>query len=413
MQIQRIAQVLKGGAIVLAGVLLVSLLIGRFWWPTDSGNWEKTLRLMTGLAALAGSLGLVRERGRWMSTLVLLFGLFWTGLLVNALAADSSSSVRQLLMILLFTLVVIGVGGNDGRFWRTVLGLGAIAGAGFAAFSLVHKAQLGEFSVGYRTMNIHDSGVPGVADFGITIEAGMNYAFSFIAALWLASRGKRWPATSVWALCALAQGVYIYFTFSRAAWMAALIGGVVLVLVGTQGRVRKAALGLLGLGAVAAAAGGYRQLAYEFGSRGLTHRDEVWRTVIDRVGEHWWFGHGAHKELGDVVLSTGQVVHNPHSLYLEVLYQFGAAGLASLLVMLLASLWMLWRSRASMAPLWFSVLAASTVVFMVEMHFFVAAPNVVWMWLWLPLAGALAATSPQYLAPRKAPVASARDAQPA
>lgn len=162
-----------------------------------------------------------------------------------------------------------------------------------------------------------------------------------------------------------------------------------------------------------AAVGGYRQLAYEFGSRGLTHRDEVWRTVIERVGEHWWFGHGAHTDLGDVVLSTGQVVHNPHSLYLEVLYQFGAVGLASLLVMLLASLWTLLRSRATMAPLWFSVLAASTIVFMVEMHFFIAAPNVVWMWLWLPLAGALGAASREYWAPRKAPMISSLDARPA
>lgn len=412
MQIQRIAQGLKVVGIVLAGVLLVSLLVGRFWWPTDSGNWEKTLRLMTGLAALAGSVALIRERGRWLSSLVLLFGLFWLGLLANALTANSSSSVRQLLMILLFSLVVIGVGGKDGRFWRVVLGAGAIAGAGFAFFSLLHKAQLGEFSLAYRTMNIHDSGVVGVADFGITIEAGMNYAFSFIVALWLAVRSRRSPAFCAWSLCAALQGFYIYFTFSRAAWMAALIGAVVLVLVATQGRMRKSALGLLALGGIAVGVGGYRQLAYEFGSRGLTHRDEVWRTVIERVGEHWWFGHGAHTELGDVVLSTGQVVHNPHSLYLEVLYQFGSVGLASLLIMLLASLWTLWRSRSTMAPLWFSVLAASTVVFMVEMHFFVAAPNVVWMWLWLPLAGALAAATNENRVSQSAPVPPAIGAQP-
>lgn len=413
MQIQRIAQGLKVVGVVLAGLLLVSLLVGRFWWPTDSGNWEKSLRLMTALSVLACSVALIRERARWMSVLVLLFGLFWLGLLANALAANSSSSVRQLLMILLFSLVVIAVGGKDGRFWRIVLSVGALAGAGFAIFSMLHKAQLGEFSLAYRTMNIHDSGVPGVADFGITIEAGMNYAFSFIVALWLAVRSRRWPMISLWSLCALLQGIYIYFTFSRAAWMAALIGAVVLVLVATRGRVRRMTLGLIGLGGVAAVIGGYHQLAYEFGSRGLTHRDEVWQTVIQRVGEHWWFGHGAHSVLGDVVLSTGQVVHNPHSLYLEVLYQFGGVGLASLLVMLLASLWTLWRSRASMAPLWFAVLSASTVVFMVEMHFFIAAPNVVWMWLWLPLAGALGAASRQDQAPRKAPVSPVPDVQPA
>ncbi|MBB4862322.1 O-antigen ligase [Pseudomonas nitritireducens] len=391
-------------SIALAGITLVSLLVGRFWWPTDSGNWEKTLRLLTCLSVLCAVPQLVRERARWMSATFILFALFWAGLLANALVAESSSSVRQLLMILFFSLVIIAVGVSDGRFWRLVLGIGALAGAGFAAFSLLHKVQLGEFTFAYRTLNIHDSGVPGVAEFGITIEAGMNYAFSFIVALWLALRSRRWTGLAIWSLCALTQGVYVYFTFSRAAWMAALIGAVVLVLVGSQGRMRQAALGLLGLGGAAVAIGGYRQLAYEFGSRGLTHRDEVWRTVIERVGERWWFGHGAHTDLGDVVLSTGQVVHNPHSLYLEVLYQFGGVGLASLLVMLAVCLWTLWHSRSPLAPLWFAVLAASSVVFMVEMHFFVAAPNVVWMWLWLPMAGALASASSQYRASSQRPV---------
>ncbi|QRY78450.1 O-antigen ligase family protein [Pseudomonas sp. PDNC002] len=413
MQIERIARVLKVAGLALAGITLACLLVGRFWWPTDSGNWEKTLRIMVCLALLVGSVALIRERARWFSLTFVLFCVFWLGLVVNAVAADSSSSVRQLLMIMVFSLMTIGLGGSDGRTWRIVLGIGALSGAGFAAFSLLHKAWLGEFSFAYRTLNIHDSGVPGVADFGITIEAGMHYAFSFIVALWLALRSRRWPSLTLWSACAALQGAYIYFTFSRAAWMAALIGAVVLVLVGAEGRVRKAFLSLMALGGLVALMVGYKRLAYEFGTRGLTHRDEVWRTVIERVGEHWWFGHGAHTELGDVALSTGEVVHNPHSLYLEVLYQFGAVGLASLLLMLAVCLWSLWRSRSSLAPLWFSVLAAASVVFMVEMHFFVAAPNVVWMWLWVPMAGALAAVAGEYHAPRRAHSAPGLGAQPA
>jgi len=413
MQIERIAHGLKLAGLVLGGITLACLLVGRFWWPTDSGNWEKALRIMTCLAALTAAVGLVRERARWFSVTFGLFCLFWLGLLVNAVAADSSSSVRQLLMIMLFSLMMIGLGSADGRFWRLILGIGALSGAAFAAFSLLHKAWLGEFSFAYRTLNIHDSGIPGVAEFGITIEAGMHYAFSFLVALWLTLRSRRWSGLTLWSICAAVQGIYIYFTFSRAAWMAALIGGVVLVLVAAEGRARKAGMGLLALGGVAALIGGYRQLAYEFGTRGLTHRDEVWRTVIERVGERWWFGHGAHTELGDVALSTGEVVHNPHSLYLEVLYQFGGVGLASLLIMLAVCLFALWRSRSDLASLWFSVLAAASVVFMVEMHFFVAAPNVVWMWLWVPMAGALASASRQYQAPLRANLPAGIGAQPA
>ncbi|MCP8467247.1 O-antigen ligase family protein [Pseudomonas sp. ZM23] len=393
---------------------MICLLVGRFWWPTESGNWEKTLRLLCGLSLLVLTVQLFRERARLLSATFVVFVLFWVGLQANAIAADSYSSVRQLLLLLVFTLMVMVLGGQDSRTWRIVLGIGVLSGAGFAGFSLVHKVLTGEFALGYRVMGLHNSGVPGVADFGITIEAGMHYAFSFVVGVWLLLRSRKPALVSLWIVCVLVLGVYLYFTFSRAAWVAALAGAVLLVLSVARGRMRLAAFAVLALGALAAVVGGYRQLAYEFGSRGLTYRDEVWRAVFDRVGENWWFGHGAHTELGEVVLSTGQVVHNPHSLYLEVLYQFGVFGLASMIIVLAVCLWALWRSSAPLARLWFALLASASVVFAVELHFFVAAPNVVWMWFWLPLAGALAATtSPPSASRPQAPGQSMLGAQPA
>lgn len=414
MQSGKCADWLKTVGIVLGTATLICLLIGRFWWPTESGNWEKTLRLLCGLSLLVLAVQLFRERARLLSMTFLVFLLFWAGLQVNAIAADSFSSVRQLLLLLVFTLMVMIMGGRDSRTWRIVLNVGVLSGAGFAGFSLLHKMLAGEFDVGYRVMSIHNSGVPGVADFGITIEAGMHYAFSFVVGVWLLLRSRRPAPIALWSLCVLVLGVYLYFTFSRAAWVAALVGALVLVISVARGRMRQAAFGVMALGGLAALVGGYRQLAYEFGSRGLTYRDEVWRAVIERVGENWWFGHGAHTELGEVALSNGQIVHNPHSLYLEVLYQFGMFGLLSMVIVQVVCLYALWKSTATLARLWFALLAAASVVFVVELHFFVAAPNVVWMWFWLPLAGALAATSsPRSAQHPAAPSQSALGAQPA
>ncbi|HLD09807.1 MAG TPA: hypothetical protein VJB68_07145, partial [Methylophilaceae bacterium] len=89
----------------------------------------------------------------------------------------------------------------------------------------------------------------------------------------------------------------------------------------------------------------------------------------------------------------GQVVTNPHSLYLEVLYQFGLVGLAALWLTLGMCLHGLWKAGSDLGRFWLAVLAASSVMMLVEMHFFVDTPNVVWMWVWLPLAGALAVTT--------------------
>lgn len=414
MQFSQYARWLKAAGITLGVFTLASLLIGRFWWPSESGAWEKSIRLLSCLALLLLLGQLFVERARLASAAFVLFLMFWAGLLFNALGADSPSSVKQLSLILVFTLMVITLGGRDGRLWRVVLGIGALSGAAFAGFSMVHKLALGQFVLAYRSMNIHDSGVPGVADFGITIEAGMHYAFSFLVAIWLMMRSRRLPAILLWGACALIQGAYLYFTFSRAAWGVALMGGVLLILSLSHGRVRLASSVALAVGALAVLAAGYRQIAYEFADRGLTNRDQVWRTVIDRIGEHWWFGHGSHTDLGEVFLSTGEVVHNPHSLYLEVLYQFGGVGLASLLVIFAATLWALWSCRDALARLWFAVLAPAAIVFAVEMHFFVAAPNVVWMWFWLPMAGALAVIGQNRIDHRHAYVAARTlSAQPA
>jgi len=392
MQLENYTDKLKAAGIGLIVATLMILLVGRFWWP-EIGHWEKTIRLVTCISLLCLLGQLFKERLRLLAPTFLSFLLLWIVLMVNSIITESYSSVRQLLLILFFTWAVMLLGGRAQRGWLSVLMVGVLSGAFFAGLSLVNKMLSGEFDMTYRAMNINDSGIKGVAEFGITIEAGLHYAFSLIAAVWLLLRSRKPVSIAVWGVCAFVLFAYVYFTFARSAWVGGLIGCGLLILSMTKGRLRLGIMLAAALVACVVVAVGLEHLIYEFSARGLTNRDQVWAVVFERIGENWWFGHGSHTELGDVTISTGQVVTNPHSLYLEVLYQFGLVGLAALWLTLGMCLHGLWKAGSDLGRFWLAVLAASSVMMLVEMHFFVDTPNVVWMWVWLPLAGALAVTT--------------------
>ena len=116
--------------LAFAVLTLSMLVVGRFWWPTENGDWLKSIRLGAFLAVIFLSLELFRERARLASVPFLLYLVFWVGLLLNSILTDSPSSVKQLLVILFFTWVVMIMGGLESRPWLFVLGLDALAGGG-------------------------------------------------------------------------------------------------------------------------------------------------------------------------------------------------------------------------------------------------------------------------------------------
>ena len=75
-----------------------------------------------------------------------------------------------------------------------------------------------------------------------------------------------------------------------------------------------------------------------------------------------------------------------------MLYQLGIVGLALLVITMAFAAVSLSRAlaRSKEAGLWIAMLAGIAVVMVVELHTFIGTPGLVWMWLWLPLAGAIA-----------------------
>jgi O-antigen ligase len=378
-------------ALLLAVVMLI-LFLGPFWWPGESSSWAAFIRAALVIALLCAAPALSR-RSFFISPLTCTVLLLFVYLLINSLMADDDlKSMRRILLILVF-FVGVGLVRPSGAFdWEKILKLSVVVVALFAAFSMLNLALHGAFVLGYRQMLLASSGVPDVADFGNTIVAGMNYGLFLLGGVWLMLRSRRRAEIALWLACCAVIAIYIYFTFARSAWLASSVGGLVLLSTMTSGKLRRNILIPAAVIVVLVLIFGFSELAYEVQTRGVTGRNEVWLAVFERLSGHWWFGVGAGTPLGDVRLSTGQVVRNTHGLYFEVLYQFGIVGLALLLATMLHAGGCLMRARHTsvIACLWLALLCSVGVVMTVELHTFVGSPNVVWEWLWLPLAGAVA-----------------------
>lgn len=376
---------------LLLALAMIVLFVGPFWWPGESSSWAAFIRATLVLALLCAVPGL-RRRSFHFTPLAGTVLVLIAYLILNSLFADDSlRSFRRLLLIVVFILGV-GLIKSDGPFdWKKILQLSVLVVAGFAAFSMLNLAAHGAFMLGYRQMSLSSSGVATVADFGNTIVAGMNYGFFLLAGLWLMLRSRHRGEFAIWLLCCALIALYVFFTFARTAWVATIVGGFTLMCMMTTGKVRRNILLISAAIAVIILLLGFRELLYEVEVRGVTNRDEVWRTVFERLSGHWWFGMGAGSALGEVALRSGQVVRNTHGLYFEVLYQFGIVGVVLLMATMAHCAFRLLCARmtSEISRLWLALLCAIAVVMMVELHTFVGSPSLVWEWLWLPIAGAL------------------------
>lgn len=310
-------------------------------------------------------------------------------------------SVRRLVFIAFFLFMVA-------KFWREprlpyiLLGVIAVVGAFFATFSLFNLYRLGELSFSYRESALFSSAIPGVADFGNTIVAAMHYAACYCAALWMLLVSRNRYLIMVWSITIATTGLYIIMTFSRTGWVASLIASLILLVLtlyrGEWRRIIPLVAVLVGLLLWFA----NKYLKYEFYERGLTHRDEIWNTVLLRMESSWLWGHGAGAKLAPIAINEkNMLVHNTHNIYLEVLYQFGLVGLSLVVVVLLMALKELFfsafsKSNVGCQSYGLALLGAAAVIMFVELNSFASSPNLVWVWLWLPLGIALSILEKPY-----------------
>lgn len=381
-------------------LILVFFFLGPFYWPGSNAGWTNTLRIGTAVGFL---LLLLRDWPLYRPDgFQVVFFIFGGYLALNALflAADNQP-FRRLVFLLCFVLMISRIG-LESSGWNKLIAFLAVLGAVFSSFSIANLYRLGELSLEYRSGSVFSSGVPGLADFGNTIVASLYYAASFCAAVWMFFSARSNRGLLFWGGGAAVIGCYVILTYSRAGWVACLVGGAALWFLffdrSNWKRFFFPAI-IVGMGCVFFV---FKYSGYEFGVRGVTHRDEIWYSVLAQALPSWLWGKGAGFGIDPIVISNGaQTVRNAHSLYLEIYYQFGIVGFLFAVTALVTSLIRLWRLAKhgpgkDVSSFAFALLSAGAVVMTVELNSFVSSPNLVWLWFWMPLGIALSSMRRAY-----------------
>jgi O-antigen ligase len=311
----------------------------------------------------------------------LIFLSFWLYLFLNACVFGNWQIARRLLVILLFIHVCAVILSNP-VICRPVI-VFSVTPAWFSAMmALFLPILLGELSFSHRATPIE-------AGFGNPVDAGTFYTPMLVFITWLAVTAKNRLTACGWASCAFALAVLLYVTWSRTAWLTGFVSVALLLFLLAPKAVKKISIWIL-------IAGTTMLLATI--ERGLTYRGVIWSNIIDRMQGHWLAGHGAGADLGTFSLPNGMIVAHAHNLYLEVLYQYGLSGVALMLIASFTCLVKLFRLRKDrLAVLWFALLVSGMLAMCFAMSNFVGVPNRIWIFYWLPLAGALAMPLPERL----------------
>lgn len=375
--------------LAFAWLSLAVLLLGRFWWLGETSAWASSLRFCLGFFFLVA---LLNWRHVWPQivecNLLLLLACFTLWVVASVLWLGGEADIlRRGLVLLVFILAVAFLTGRHPQVLLQLLQAAAVLGAIAALVTIWLKLQNSGFDFRYRAFRLHGSGIPGFAEFGNPIISGMHLAFAGLTAFWCLLSSRRWPVRLFWGLLLLPLGFYTFLTFSRSAWLALAVGGLFLLwrLGNPRAWLFSGATLLMVTGLVLLQFPGMLDVE---AFRNLTYRDLIWRMVLDAMPGYWLQGHGAGVSMA-VMQIPNQTVVNTYSLYLEVLFQYGVTGLLLFVGMLSLAVRRLWLCSSPLTILTLSLLSASAAVMFFELHSFIHSPNLIWLWIWLPLGVAL------------------------
>ena len=376
---------------------LFALLVGRFWWYGGTTSWAGAIRLplltVLLIAVVFWREALVFFKGNIYAVLV---GAFLFYLAVNSIALGEGKAARRVLLLGAFFVGMAFVIAYARVSQKKLMGVMVVTSAVVAVITIVTLSRQGVLNFAYRQGSISNSGISDFADFENSILAGLQMGFSAVTALWLLFQARSLAFKLCWTLCVAITLAYIYLTYGRTAWLATVAssGIILLWMAERRWRIRMLVVGFV-LGGVILFLFNER-IAYEIFERKLTYRDEIWTMVLELMPGHWIFGYGADASVAELLgprpLGGGEpiLIAHAHSIYMEVLFNYGVVGLGFLLVVILASFWQLHSRRDQpIAILGLAVLFGGTLGMAFDFSSFVSTPNLLWLWFWLPVAWAL------------------------
>ncbi len=388
MMLCTVSRFLKERLFLIALLPVAVVLLGRFWWPGETSAWASSTRfaLLTFLVCLVFVGRSVFTRlDKKLGVVLLLFG-GWVILSV-ALFDGQSEVLRRGLVLAVFICAVAVLKMDGEAALLNVLRAAALVGTAAALVTIYFELERRGLDFRYRAFRLHSSGVPGFAEFFNPIISGMHMAFAGLTACWCVLFARTPAARIFWFLCLSVIAIYVFLTYSRSAWLAIGLGGLVLLILRGRAIFWGIFVGAMILALVVITIKFPQVFSVEV-ERGTTNRDLIWAMVIDSMPGYWLAGHGAGIEMSQMSI-PGQTVVNTHSLYLEVLFQYGVVGLLLFLVALLMATRAMWTERSDLSVLGVSLLAGSIGVMFFELHSFIHSPNLIWLWIWFPMAIAL------------------------
>lgn len=307
--------------------------------------------------------------------------------------SEDLKPIRRLLLLFFLFLPFLFVQINA-QVVRKLIILVAVVISAFSVLSIVNQYFQGGLPTGYRKGLLVSSGIDGVASFGNTIVAAMHYAIGFTVLLYLFFTESKRYLLWLWVILASFVALYIALTFARSAWVACLVSALVIyTLTFNKSQLRFLLIPILLFCVLLYFVTNF--IGYEVGQRGLTHRDEIWKVIISRMEGNWIFGYGLSKPLEPIPILGGRhIVHNSHSVYLEIIYQVGLVGLFLYLLTLSTSVYTLFKAYllniySDLSVLFLGLLVSISVVMLTELNSWIHTPNLLWMWLWVPIAVSL------------------------
>lgn len=389
----------KYSAVFFLAISILLIYLSPYWSFENSSRSASLIRIMLFITAIFLTIFFFIKDGsrseadfkiaplNCFLTVLLLYLSLNTLLLVP----DSQPIRRVLVLAFLFIpFLFLQLNIHAARFLAILI---AIVIACFSMYSLINQFFQGGLPTGYRKGSLFNSGTDTIASFGNTIVAAMHYAIGFTILAYLFFTEPKRPLVFLWAVLLSFVAVYIILTFARSAWVACFVATIVIyALTFNRRNIRFYIVPALFVALILYFSINF--IGYEFGERGLTRRDDIWKVVISRIDGSWLFGHGLATSFEPIPILTDEgyvFVHNSHNLYLEIIYQVGLVGLLLYISTLLAAIYTLYKCYiikiySDLSVLFLALLVSVSVVMLTELNSWMHTPNLIWMWLWVPIA---------------------------
>ncbi|MFT7299777.1 MAG: O-antigen ligase [Porticoccus sp.] len=374
-------------------------LAGKILFTSGSANGVYVYLFFIIPSAVA-SVWLACKRTEFFSREVRLFllssAMFMGVCSISAAWGDGEYTILYLLKrsaIILFYLVgvICLISVSESKYIKTFLLIVCVVAAVGAVVSVGYQLFVLDKPFGWRTFRITSMGYKDWVYLGHPVIAGVYLGvFAVISMAVISQEKSTYRYVAIAALLAMLP--YIFLTYSRTAWVSGAIAGLFLVF-NTRSRVLIWTAIFLAVVFLMVAGLYFEGFAKEVTDRQFSGRAQGWAWAVKHLSENIFLGHGY-----DHTFWKGKFLVHAHNFYLQVSYEQGLAGLATLLAMLSIVCKSYWRYRAdSLVSLGFSLVVYLLLAMLVDIDHVISRPGVYWTIFWFPLAFTLGAVNRVYL----------------